>query len=99
MDLSRVLFDLALVVLLVVVGMGWVALVVECINALLRDRAKGREYRDLLANQAKESEISARKDGKITSEEAEAGWHYCAEFDGMLTRGELPGGNGCLCDK
>ena len=99
MDLSRVLFDLALLLLLLVVGMGWVAILIEAINWIILDRANGREYRKILAYNAKIEEIESRPGGLLTEEEVKAGWHYCAEFDGLLTQGEILGGDSCLCDK
>ena len=99
MDLSRGLFDIGLLGLLLVVGLGWTAILVECINALLQDRANGREYRKILAYNAKIEEIESRPGGLLTEEEVKAGWHYCPTFDGLLTQGEILGGDSCLCDK
>ena len=108
MDLSRVLFDLGLLFLLLVVGMGWTAIVVECINALLRDRAKARKYKEQLRQQDylrmadKAKEIEGRPGGLPTAEEMKEGWHYCDSFDSMLIQTDRNNLNDesrcCKCD-
>jgi len=34
----------------------------------------------------------------VTAEEYAEGWHYCSEFDGLLTQGEGYDPPACICD-
>ena len=96
MDLSQVMF-VGLLLLIAVVGIGWVSIFVDCINAILIDRDTARKHKTIEAYNAKIAEIEARKDGVLTPAEIARGWHYCPEFDGLLTIGEVLGGDQCIC--
>ena len=38
-----------------------------------------------------------RTGAKLDIDEMKAGWHYCEEFDGLLTDGEMKDENGVCC--
>lgn len=47
----------------------------------------------------RENELTRDSSQELTPDEQREGWHFCTEFDGLLTTGELLREDGitCLC--
>jgi hypothetical protein len=42
-------------------------------------------------------QLSEDQDSKLTDEEVKEGWHFCPDFDFLLTQGELFNDDGVTC--
>jgi hypothetical protein len=43
-------------------------------------------------------ETAPDSEAKLTKDEMREGWHWCQEFDGLLTQGEILNDDGsCIC--